>query len=164
MIKNMLSLVLFLLTVSITFGAEVNRSWGTLAESIRIGKKVVVTQMNLTRAEGKLLGVDSDSITVQVQKQSQRIRREDVFRVRYADIRMRHTLYGMAIGAAGGFALGAASVSGIDDSYNKAAIGTIIGLMGLGAGSAVGGALPIGPPLYEVEKPVKAAKSSSVRR
>lgn len=40
---------------------------------------------------------------------------------------------------------------GHDNEY-KGAVALGMGLMGLGIGSAVGGVLPIGPPLYEAER------------
>jgi len=132
-------------------GGEVNRSWDELLRTIKDGKKVVVTRMNSAKVEGKLLGINAESITVEREKQPQVVRREDVFRVRYADIRMRHTLWGMLAGAAGGAAILAGAA---DDFKGISALGGAV--MGVGVGAAVGGSLPIGPPLYEVAKPAPA--------
>ena len=63
------------------------------------GKSVVVKRMNSVQVEGKLLAIGADSITVRRQKRPEVISRENVFRVRYANIRRRNTLLGMAIGA-----------------------------------------------------------------
>lgn len=133
---------ILLLLIPAMLCAEVNRSWDTLAATIDVGKKVVVTRMNGSKAEGELLGIDGDSITVQVKKAGERIPREQAFRVRYADIRMRNTLLGLLIGFGVGAAIGAKSGGG-----GYAALG--VGGVGAGIGSATGGALPIGAPLYE---------------
>lgn len=71
--------------------------------------------------------------------------RGDVFRVRYAGIRKKRALWGVLIGAVAG---GAAMWG----SHNDPDFGVVFGL---GAGAIVGGALPIGPPLYEAEKVVR---------
>jgi hypothetical protein len=100
--------------------------------------------------EGKLLAIDDRAITVQEKGERQTIERRDVFRVRYANIRRRNTLLGMAIGAAAGaLILGAAA-----DSSNPAAAG-LGAVLGLGAGALTGGVLPIGTPLYEAETPAQ---------
>jgi hypothetical protein len=127
--------------------AEVNRSWESLAQSVKVGKQVVVIRMNAGQMEGRLLSINAESITVEERGNPQVIRRDDVFRVRYANIRRRHTLLGLAIGAGAGAAIGAAA----EEGEFRGAAATIMGLAGLGVGAAVGGALPIGPPLYEAE-------------
>jgi len=137
-------------------GAEVNRSWQELVQAVKEGKTVVVTRMNSAKVEGKLLGINAESITVERESQPQVVQREDVFRVRYANIRMKHTAWGMLIGAAGGAViLGAMTRDSIASSTGGAAFGAILGL---GIGAAVGGSLPIGAPLYEAEKPVPVKK------
>jgi hypothetical protein len=135
--------------------AETNRSWDQLTRNIRAGKKVVVTRMDKSKAEGRLIGITAESIKVHtgvIHKAETEVRREDVMRVRYADIRMRNTLIGLAAGVGLGAAIGAAS-----DSSNDAAMGALAaaGLGGIGA--AVGAVLPIGKPLYEVPKDVVRA-------
>ena len=73
--------------------AEVNHSWETLAESVTVGKSVVVKRMNSIQVEGKLLAIGADSITVRWKKNSETISREDVFRVRYANINPENVPY-----------------------------------------------------------------------
>ena len=134
--------------------AEVNHSWEKLVESVTVEKSVVVKTMDSVQVEGKLLAISADSITVRLDRQPLVLAREAIFRVRYANIRRRHTLLGMAIGAG----IGAVSfaLSG-RDNYNphyggRALVGVIFGV---GPGAAVGGALPIGKPLYEASGGLK---------
>ena len=108
------------------------------------------------KVEGKLLAIDAASISVRKGGQPQVVQREDVFRIRYADIRKRHTLLGLAIGAAAGAIILAASVDDFKEA--GAAAGAILGT---GIGAAVGGALPIGEPLYQVEKPKPPARPAA---
>jgi len=131
--------------------AEVNHSWETLAESVTVGKSVVVKRMNSIQVEGKLLAIGADSITVRWKKKPEVISREDVFRVRYANIRRRNTLLGMAIGAGAGAVLGGAT-----SKYNRdlnALAGAAMG--GLMLGPIAGGVWPIGKPLYEASVGLK---------
>jgi uncharacterized protein YcfJ len=131
--------------------AEVNHSWETLVESVTVGKSVVVKRMDSVQVEGKLLAIGADSITVRWKKKPEVISREDVFRVRYANIRRRNTLIGMAIGAGAGAVLGAAT-----SKYSRdlnALAGAATG--GLVLGPITGGVWPIGKPLYEASVGLK---------
>jgi hypothetical protein len=134
------------LTMLPACGAEVNRSWETLVETLKPGRKVVVVQHTRKQAEGKVLSLTNESLTVQVSRQPLTVQREDVFRVRIADIRRRNTLIGMAIGAATG-----AIIWGVAGRDNQNVGGYALGgaILGVGPGAAVGGSVPTGSPLYE---------------
>ena len=135
--------------------AEVNHSWEQLTQTLKPGKQVVVTRMDGKKAEGKLFSLTEESIIVARRKlvstrpdkyedESITVERGDVFRVRVANIRMRHTLIGMAIGAGVGVVWGAKL-----GDINRGLSVAIMGGLGTGIGAAAGGALPIGAPLYE---------------
>jgi hypothetical protein len=143
-------LAVLLLGFPILTSAEPNRSWDTLVQTVKTGKKVVVTRMSGAKVEGKLLEITADSITVEVKKQPQAVQRDDTLRVRYADIRRKHTLWGLAIGAG----IGALVFAGLTD-YDDDILAPFGAGLGAGIGSAVGGSLPIGAPLYEAVKPKK---------
>jgi hypothetical protein len=66
------------------YSAEVNRSWETLVSTLQPGHRVVVVQHSRKQAEGKLLGLTGESITVQSADQPITIQRDEVFRVRIA--------------------------------------------------------------------------------
>ena len=68
------------------FGAEINRSWETVVETLKPSRKVVAVQHSRKQAEGKGLVLTSDSITVPMSRQPVTVQRDDVFRVRIADI------------------------------------------------------------------------------
>jgi hypothetical protein len=130
------------------YSAEVNRSWETLVETLRPGRKAVVVQHSRKQAEGKVLSLTNESITVQMSGQPLTVQREDVFRVRIANIRRRNTLIGMAVGAATGAVIW--GLAGRDNSSGPFGGYTLFGAMlGAGPGAAVGGSIPIGSPLYE---------------
>jgi len=143
---TLLKLGLLAAVAMLPAGAEVNRSWEKLVESVKVGKSVVVKRTNSVQVEGKLLAIGADSITVRWKKKPEVIMREDVFRVRYANIRRRNTLLGMAIGAGTG-----AIIWGLAGRDNRNVGGYALGgaVLGVGPGAAVGGAMPIGAPLYE---------------
>jgi hypothetical protein len=124
---------------------EPNRSWEVLMQSLEPGRSVVVTRMTSAHVEGKLLGITSDTITVKWHGKPEVLQREEVYRVRFANIRRTHTLSGMLLGAAIGAVFGAAVVAGY---RGEGACG--FALAGVGVGAGVGGAMPIGAPLYQV--------------
>ena len=136
--------LMLVLTMLPTRGAEANHSWETLVETLKPGRIVVVVQHSRKQVEGKVLSLTSESINVQVSGQPVTVQRDDVFRVRIANIRRRNTLIGMALGAAVAAGLGYT----IEDFYRGFAA-TIGAGVGAGIGAAAGGAIPIGTPLYE---------------
>jgi hypothetical protein len=150
--------------------AEPNHSWDALMQSLQPGKTVVVTRMNSVKVEGKLLALGPDSITVREDGQPLVVRKEDVLRVRIANIRRKHTLIAMGVGAAMGAAamvlLAAVETSdkgqavATSDKAQLAALGTIWGVM---VGAIGGGVAPIGKPLYEAAKPPKQPAAPASR-
>src|SRR5512147_1826136 len=88
--------------------AEVNQSWQQLMERLKPGKKIVVTQMNGKKVEGKLVSVSEEVVTIaeQYRDATVAVAREDVFRVRIADTRQKRTLIGLGIGTAAGAVFG----------------------------------------------------------
>ena len=141
-----------LLTPSL-FGAEVNRSWETLAATLRPGRNVVVVQHSGKRAEGKLLTLTEESITVQAGAQPLTIQRDEVFRVRVAGTRGKRSLIGLGLGAAAGVAIGA-NLGSRRHALSAVAFGGILG----GTGAAAGAAIPIGKPLYEAPGGLKKSE------
>lgn len=130
------------------FGAEVNRSWETLVATLKPGRKVTVVQHSRKQAEGKLLTLTGESITVQAGAQPLTIQRDDVFRVRVAEIRMKRSLIGLGIGAAAGVAFGA-SLGSRRHGLSAVAFGDIFGGIGAAAGASeartlrAAGSLPV---------------------
>ena len=57
-----------------------------LVETVQVGRSVVVKTMDSVQIEGKLLAISADSITVRSDSQPLVLKREAVFRVRYANI------------------------------------------------------------------------------
>lgn len=157
------TLALFLMPAVALVG-QVNRSWDVLVRSAPSGKNVVVTRLDSSRVEGKLVQISADSIAVESKGQPQVIRREDVLRVRKANVRRRNVLIAMAIGAGVGAAIGPSTERHFDKNTGNAQGAGEMGLAGLGVGALIGAALPIGAPLYEIEKPAKkAAKTASAQ-
>jgi hypothetical protein len=126
------------------FAGEVNRSWDTLVATLKPGRRVVVVQHNRKQAEGKVLVLTDQSITVQPVDQPLTIARDQVFRVRIAGTRSKRALIGLGVGAAVGIAFGA-NLGSRRHGTSAAAFGGIFG----GIGAAVGAAIPAGHPLYE---------------
>jgi hypothetical protein len=134
-------------------GAQPGSCWHCLIERLRIGKDVVVNTKSAVQLEGRLLDVAAESITLRIHGKPLEIAREDVFRVRYADIRRKNTLVGLVTGAGVGCLGGLLIVWLVGDGGNAGAGCLSIGIIGLATGSAAGGSVPIGEPLYEAGRP-----------
>ena len=137
-------------------GAETNHSWDTLVGTVKTGEKVIVTLVNATNVEGKLLAIDTHSIRVEPSGGPQAIEASDVIRVRYAGVRKRHVVYGMLIGMAGG-ALAAMVIDQHSSHPSTKVEAAVIGAIffGLPAGAIAGAVVPIGHPLYEATNVVR---------
>ena len=133
--------------------ADVNRSWETLMDSLKVDRKVVVVQHSRKQAGGKVLSLTSESIAVEVNGQPVTVQREDVFRVRIADTRQKRTLIGLGAGAAAGVVFG----SNLGSRRHGLSAVVFGGLFG-GIGAAVGAAIQIGNPLYEAPGGLKKAR------
>lgn len=144
------------LAPALGFCAEPNRSWDTLMQSLEPGKTVVVTRMSSAQLEGKLLGISAESITVRWHGEPQVVPRDDVYRVRIANIRRRNTLTGMALGGAAGAIGGAASTG-------SGGAAVLFGGIWAGIGAAAGGVIPIGKPLYQVAGPKPRAARATAK-
>lgn len=147
-----------LLLVPWLLQSEPNRSWDSLVQTVKVGKKVVVTKTNLAKIEGKLLSIDSQEVKVEWKGNPELIKRADVYRFRYADIRARRAGWGALIGLGAGFAIGAAAAQ--DSDVHAGIVGAAFALPGVGIGAGAGAALPIGEPLYEAERPPTATARS----
>jgi hypothetical protein len=115
--------------------------------------------MSSANVEGKLLGITADSITVKWRGNPEVAARDDVYRVRIANIRRKHTLIGMAVGSA--ITAGVAGAATEEYKEYAAYTGAIVGVA---LGAAVGGALPIGAPLYQAAGPPRRADASKSSR
>jgi hypothetical protein len=137
-------------------GAETNHSWDTLVGTVKTGEKVIVTLVNATNVEGKLLAIDTLSIRVETSGGPQAIEAADVVSVRYAGVRKRHVEYGMLIGVAAG-ALAAVVIDQHSSHPSTKVEAAVIGAIffGLPAGAIGGAVVPIGQPLYEAANVVR---------
>jgi hypothetical protein len=144
--RPIMMLGLLITTAALTVRAEVNHSWSQLMESLKPGKKIVVTQMDGKKVEGKLTSMTEESVTVtdEYRDRTATVQREDVFRVRFADIRQKRTLIGLGLGALGGVIYGSQL-----GTHRHGLSATVFGGLFGGIGAAAGGAIPIGAPLYE---------------
>ena len=144
-------------------------SWDDLRQAVKTGQKLRVIRMNLASVEGKLAAISDGDITIEQNHESRRIERNDVFRVSRSGQRSRHALWGLAIGAGVGAAMGGAIVaqdsnkSGLhlhlfDDAARVVPL--MSGIVGA-AGSGVGAALPANATLYRA--PQKTSPQTASR-
>jgi len=134
-------------------GAEVNRSWETLVATLKPGRRVVVVQHSRKQAEGELLTLTGESITIQAGAKPLTVQRDEVFRVRVAGTRTKRSLIGLGLGAAAGVGFGA-NLGSRRHGLSAVAFGGIFG----GIGAAAGAAIPTGNPLYEAPGGLKKSE------
>jgi hypothetical protein len=149
--RRLLPALAALLTPAL-FAGEVNRSWETLIVTLKPGRSITVLQHDGRRAEGTLLTLTTESITVQGGSHPLTIGRDDVFRVRIAGTRTKRALIGLGAGAAAGVAFGA-NLGSRRHGLSAVVFGFVFG----GIGAATGAALPTGSPIYEAPGGLKRA-------
>ena len=145
------SMAVFLVLLFSPLHAQENTSWETLAKSLKAGKRISVTQMNLSSFQGKLVTISDDSLTVEAEgHQTKTVQRSEIVRVSLAGQRARNALIGLGIGVAAGAGIGLAIQGNPDVSSATAAaiVGVVGGLGGLGAGAA----LPANRVLYRAPR------------
>ena len=146
MLAKLMQFGLLIAAALLPASADVNQSWQQLMERLKPGKRIVVTQMNGKKVEGKLVSLSEEVVTIaeQYRDATVAVAREDVFRVRIADTRQKRTLIGLGIGTAAG------AVFGSQLGSRRHGLSAVVfgGLFG-GIGAAGGAAIPIGAPLYE---------------
>ncbi len=121
--------------------------WNNL-QRLRIGDKVELVQMNLSKHKGTVLAWTEEVISLRIKGQDVTIPREDVYRVTWLSKshRARNAWIGMALGAAAGAVIGAVSLNSSD--FIPEARALFGALLGAGAGAGVGAAFPSHPTLY----------------
>jgi hypothetical protein len=129
---------------------DTNRSWDALAAHVTAGRKVVVTLVNSTVVEGKVIAIDGHSITIEQGVAVQTIRVDDVCTVRDAGARKRRVVYGMLIGATAGSVMGPAWDRRSAHPSSRAEA-SVFGAVFIGApiGAIAGALVPRGAPLFE---------------
>ncbi len=125
--------------------------WNNLRQ-LRIGDKVELVRMNLSKQKGTVLAWTEEAISLRIKGQDVTIPREDVYRVTWLSKshRARNAWFGMAVGAAAGAFIGAVSAN--ERTLIRGANTFLGSLLGAGAGAGVGAAFPSHPTLYRAEK------------
>ena len=125
--------------------------WNNL-QRLRIGDKVELVQMNLSKHKGTVLAWTEEAISLRSKGQDVTIPREDVYRVTWLskNHRARNAWLGMAAGAAVGAVIGAVSANQgtLEPGFNA----LFASLLGAGAGAGVGAAFPSHPTLYRATR------------
>jgi hypothetical protein len=125
-------------------------SWDNLKQ-LRVGQKIEVVEVNLKSLKGTFTSFSEEAISLRTDGGEVGVRRDDVFRVtlREGSKRLRNTLIGMGIGAAGGVAAGVGLMER-ETGYAGAVAGTVALFAGIGAG--IGAAFPGSRTIYRAPK------------
>jgi hypothetical protein len=113
---------------------------------LRAGQKIEVVDIKLKAVAGNFTAFSDDAISVLAGKDQVSIARANVFSVknREASHRKRNTLLGLAIGAAGGVAIGAIKGATYGEEGETPVFLMVSTPIGAGIGGAVGALLPAG--------------------
>ncbi len=149
-----------LLAAAASLAAAGEDSWDNLRR-LRAGEKIEVIDARMKRYSGEVLSVTEEGISLSTEGGETRIERANVARVslREHSKRLRNLLIGTAAGGAAGAAVmaiwarRAQPISGFRDEYYD--IGKYIFLpAGLGAGAAIGAAVPSFETIYRARPAV----------
>jgi hypothetical protein len=139
--KRIPVLLLILVAMSVSFASarEVNQSWDSLKQ-LQPGQKIEVVDVKMKYVTGTFASLSEEGISLNTKAGLVTVERPNVVRVSLpGGKRTRNALIGLAIGAAGGAALGAGIMEN-EDGYAGAVAGTSALFAGVGAG--VGAAFP----------------------
>ena len=140
--SNFIFIILTLLP-SIVFGQSMEHAWDNLSR-LRAGQKIEVVDMKLRPIAGRFTAFSEHAISLRVGNDQISIHRSDVLSVknRESSHRARNVLLGLAMGAAGGLAIGAIKGATYHEEGETPVFLLVWTPVGAGIGGAVGAALP----------------------
>jgi len=137
--------IILAMVPAVVLGQSAEDSWSNLSR-LRAGQKIQVVDMKPKAATGNFNAFSEDTISLLVGKDQISIPRANVLSVknREGSHRRRNTLLGLAIGAAGGLAIGAIQGAAYHEEGETPVFLMVWTPIGAGAGAAVGAVLPAG--------------------
>ncbi len=120
-------------------------SWENLSQ-LRVGQRVEVVDMKLKSLQGAFIGYSGDAVSLRLDSNEVSIPREQVLSIknRGSSHRARNVLIGLAIGAAGGLAVGAVRGATYHEEGETGVFVLVWTPIGAGVGAIAGAALPAG--------------------
>jgi hypothetical protein len=147
--RRVVLLLLFLLGLSGSLGAETQKSSWSNLNSLKAGQGIEVIESKLKRHDGKFVTVTDGLLTMKENGSDISVKREDVVRVSTTSVPKRgeHALIGFVVGGAIGAGIGAAS--GSSHAFlgrpSRALVGLVIGGP---SGAIVGAVVPAHTTVY----------------
>ena len=137
--------IILTLLPSIVFGQSIEPGWDNLSR-LRAEQKIEVVDTKLRPIAGRFTSFSEHAISLRVGNDEISIHRSDVLSVknREGSHRARNVLLGLAIGAAGGLAIGAIKGATYHEEGETPVFLALWTPIGAGIGGAVGVALPTG--------------------
>ena len=144
------SVLVMLLLPLLASAQDARNSWNNLKQ-LRAGQEIEVVDMKLKSLKGTFTSFSEEAISLRSDGGEVGVRRDDVFRVtlREGSKRLRNTLIGMGIGAAGGVAAGVGLMER-ETGYAGAVAGTTVLFAVVGAG--LGAPFPGYQTIYRVKR------------
>jgi len=152
---NKISLMTVLLVApQLSLAQTATDSWDNL-KRLRSGQRIEVVDMKLKPVQGAYAGYSEEAISVLVGGDLVSVPRANVFSVknRQGPRRARNAWLGLAIGAAGGLAIGWAKGATYHEEGETGVFMLVYTPIGAGIGAGVGAALPAGQvTVYRVKR------------
>jgi hypothetical protein len=147
--RRVVLLLLFLLGLAGSLGAETQKSSWSNLNSLKAGQGIEVIESKLKRHDGKFVAVTDGLLTMKENGSDVSVKREDVVRVSTTSVPKRgeHALIGLAVGGAIGAGIGAAA--GSSHSFLSRGTSALIGIViGAPSGAIVGAVVPAHTTVY----------------
>ena len=147
--RRIVLLLLFLLGLAGSLGAETRKSSWSNLNSLKAGQGIEVIESKLKRHDGKFVTVTDGLLTMKENGSDISVKREDVVRVSTTSVPKRgeHALIGLAVGGAIGAGIGAAV--GSSHSFLSRGASALIGIViGAPSGAIVGAVVPAHTTVY----------------
>ena len=143
--KSILAVLVLMTTPRLALAQSGEDSWDRLRQ-LHAGQKIEVVNMKLKSVTGNFTGYDDHAVLLRVDRDEVSIPRGDVLSIKNREIshRRRNVLLGLAIGAAGGLAIGAIKGATYHESGETGVFMAVCTPIGAGIGAGLGAALPAG--------------------
>jgi hypothetical protein len=144
--KSTLAVAVLMMTPQWTFAQSKEDSWDRLRQ-LRAGQRIEVVTAKLKSAQGSFTGYSDQAVSLRLGQAEVSIPRGEVFSVknRERSHRTRNVLLGLAIGAAGGLAVGAIKGATYHEKGETGVFVLVWAPIGAGIGAGAGAAVPSGP-------------------
>ena len=143
--RSILAVLVLMTAPQLAVAQSGEDSWDRLRQ-LHVSQKIEVVNIKLKSVTGNFIGYDDHAVLLRVDRDEVPIPRSEVLSIKNREVshRRRNVLLGLAIGAAGGLAIGAIKGATYHESGETGVFMAVCTPIGAGIGAGVGAALPTG--------------------